>query len=158
EALRPAAWRGRFRDTADGRTAPQPAAMAHGLRQDEPLSARLAHPAARGMMAKIGLTCAAVLLATTVHIDAQVQTSADDAWAGIARSIPKGSPIRLTVVGRRGGRGTLPCVAADALPITVDGLDLRSARPDVLQVFAASGTHRERHAYIGAALGTIAGS
>lgn len=109
-------------------------------------------------MTKIAKACAAILLATTVRTDAQVQTSADAAWAGIAQSIPKGSPIRLTVVGRRPVRGTLHSITADALTITVDGLDRRVARADVLQVFAPSGTRRKRHADIGAALGTVAGS
>ena len=79
------------------------------------------------------------------------------AWARMRALIPVGSPIRMTVSGRISLRGSLRAADEESITITVAGSDRRVTRADVLQVFAPSGTKRERHKYIGMTIGMAAG-
>ena len=80
----------------------------------------------------------------------------DAAWARMRSTVPARSAVRITVAGRTSLRGTLRVADDQSLTITVGGLDRRVPRADILQVFAPSGTHRERHKNIGMAIGTVA--
>jgi hypothetical protein len=79
------------------------------------------------------------------------------AWARMRTSILVGSPIRITVSGRTSLHGSLRAADEESITITVAGSDRRVMRADVLQVFAPSGTRRERHMSIGMIIGMAAG-
>jgi hypothetical protein len=79
------------------------------------------------------------------------------AWARMRTLIPVGSPIRITVSGRTSLRGSLRAADEESITITVAESDRRVTRADVLQVFAPSGTKRERHMSIGMIIGMAAG-
>jgi hypothetical protein len=81
----------------------------------------------------------------------------ETAWARMRTLIPEGSPIRITISGRTSLRGALRAADEESITITVDGSDRRVTRADVLQVFAPSGTKRERHMSIGMIIGMAAG-
>lgn len=78
------------------------------------------------------------------------------AWARMRAVVPVGSAVRITLPSRASIRGTLRAADEESLTITVAGSDRRVTRADVLQVFAPSGTHRERHKNIGMAIGAVA--
>lgn len=80
----------------------------------------------------------------------------DAAWALMRSTVPARSAVRITISGRMSLRGTLRAADEQSLTITVGGLDRRVPRADILQVFAPSGTHRERHKNIGMAIGAVA--
>ena len=118
-------------------------------------------------MAKTARTLVTALFLASVGLDAQSghlavdsdrQLSAGDAaWERMRTIAPIGSKVRLTTSGRTMIRGTLRAADNESLTISTAGAERRVMRADVLQVFAPSGTRRERHINIGVAIGAVAG-
>lgn len=118
-------------------------------------------------MAKTARALVTVLFLASMGLDAQGlhlavdrdrQLSAGDAaWERMRTLAPVGSEIRLTTSRRTAIRGTLRAADNESLTISAAGSERTLTRADVLQVFAPSGTRRQRHITIGLAIGAVAG-